>query len=262
MCPQVEMVDSAEKRVAETLEPHLRAHQVLATSAFNLIGALLAQVPEAPINKLPKALHVANKLMLRLSNDLRSVQILASKGYPIQALTIAASMCEVAYTVAWVGGDEARAQNWLDHENPTRPVQDLKTMIRHGRTVLRSPDPEGDTEREYHVYGQLCWAKHASPVLEKRYGIEVSPDKVTISAGPDASESGIRAAWFALEHTTRFIEVAAASFFNNHVQTYCSRETTDQLLAYMESVRDSLKGLEAEAVARWGNWNDPFPGKW
>jgi hypothetical protein len=65
-----------------------------------------------------------------------------------------------------------------------------------------------------------------------------------------------------LVHTTRFIEVAAASFFNNHVQTYCSRETTDQLLAYMESVRESAKGLLAKGVVRWGKWVDPFPGKW
>ena len=262
MCPQVEMVDSAERRIAEQLEPHLRAHQVLVTNAFNLIGALLVQVPESRIKKLQKALHVATKLMLRLSNDLRSVQILTSRGYPIQALTIAASMCEVAYTVAWVGADELRTQIWLDHENPTRPVRDLKTMVRYGRSALRSPDPEGDTKHVYRVYMQLCWAKHASPVLVKRYGIEASPDKVTITGGPDASGGAIRAAWFALEHTARFIEVAAASFFNNHVQTHCSRETADQLLAYMESIRENLKGLGAEAMARWGNQDDPFPGRW
>src|SRR3989441_1123822 len=151
MCQQVERVDSAEKRVAETLEPHLRAHQVLATSAFNLIGALLAQVPEAPINKLPKALHVAVKLMLRLSNDLRSVQILTSMGYPIQALSIAASMCEVAFTVAWIGADETRAQVWLDHDDPTRSLRDFRTMMRDALAALGIPDPEAQAQVEYRV---------------------------------------------------------------------------------------------------------------
>jgi hypothetical protein len=261
MCPRVQSLESAEKLAAEQLEPHLREHQALATNAFNLIAALLAQVPEAPINQLPKALHVANKLMLRLSNDLRSVQILASKGYPVQALTVAASVCEVAYTVAWIGGDEARAQTWLDHEIPTRTVQDLRTMIRHARTVLQSPDPEGDTKREYHVYEQLCWAKHANPLLEKRYGIEVSPEGVIISSGPDASEDAIRQAWFALEHSTRLIEIAAASFFNNHVQTYCPHETVDRLLAYMGFVRENLIKLRAEAITRWGSETEPSPGR-
>lgn len=262
MSPKIQSLDSTEKQVVEQLGPHLLEHQVLATDAFNLISILLAQVPEAPMKTIPKALGVAVKLMLRLSNDLRSVQILSSKGYSIQALAIAASMCEVAYTVAWVGADETRAQTWLDHENPTRPVRDLRTMIRYGRAALGSPDPEEDTKREYRVYVQLCWAKHASPVLEKRYGIEVSADKVTIPHGPDASGDAIRAAWFALENAARFVEIVAASFFNNHAQTYCSRETADWLLASMESARGSRKKLEAKARARWGNQDDPFPGRW
>ncbi len=261
MTPKIQSLDSTEKQVVEQLGPHLLEHQVLATDAFNLIGTLLAQVPEAPMNTLPKALHVAVKLMLRLSNDLRSVQILTSTGYPIQALAIAASMCEVAFTVAWIGADETRAQVWLDHDDPTRSLRDFRTMMRDALAALGIPDPEAQTQVEYRVYRQLCWAKHANPILEKRFGIEVSADKVISANGPDASEAAVRAAWFALEHGAAFAFIAATSFFNSHAQTYCPREVATQLLAFVEHVGAGRKKLEAVAMARWGK-DDPFPGRW
>ncbi len=213
------------------------------------------------MNTMPKALHVAVKLLLRLSNDLRSAQILTSMGYPIQAFAIAASMCEVAYTVAWIGGDETRAQVWLDHDDPTRSLRDLRTMMHDALAALGIPNPEAQTQVEYRVYRQLCWAKHANPVLEQRFGIEVSADKVISANGPDATEDAVRAAWFALEHSAAFGLIAAASFFNNHAQTYCPGEVATQLLAFVEHVGAGRKKLEGITIARWGN-DDPFAGRW
>ncbi len=261
MCPRAESLDTAEKHAAGQLEPQLREHQHITADAFNMISILLAQVPEGPMNTLPKALHVAVKLLLRLSNDLRSVQILASLGYPIQALTIAASMCEVTFAIVWIGADETRAQAWLDHNDPTKPVRNLRTMMHDGLAALGVPDPGARTKAEYKVYGQLCWAKHANPILEKRFGIDVSADKVISANGPDASEHAVRAALFALEHAARFVPIASASFFNNHLLSYCSQGTAEQLKALMESNNARRRELEAILIARWGS-EDPFPGRW
>jgi len=88
------------------------------------------------MNVFPKSLHVAVTLVFRLANDLRSVQMLAGTGYPVQALALVASMYEVAHTAAFIGNDESLAQEWLDHDDPTRLFRNVRLLTKKALTKL------------------------------------------------------------------------------------------------------------------------------
>jgi hypothetical protein len=257
----LETLQEAENRAMKQLGEKLRLHLALAVDAFNLISLLLLQVSPAPMNSLPKSWHVAIKLLLRLSNDLRCVELVAARGYPLQACTIAASMCEIAFGIAWVDANEERAQVWLKHDDPKEAPLDVRSMMREGLANLGVSDPEAQTKIEYRVYRQLSMAKHANPLLESRFGLTISGKTVTAMNGPDFSKEAIRATWFALEHAAGYAFIGSSSFFNSHLAARCTPEIADQLATKIESIGAGRKKLESIALAEWGN-QDPFPGKW
>ena len=51
---------------------------------------------------------------------LRCAALLAHRGYVVQACRLVASMYEVAFTLAFIGSDDGLAQEWVDHDHPTR----------------------------------------------------------------------------------------------------------------------------------------------
>lgn len=257
---KMETLAEAEARAQDALAPRLQKHLALASDAFDLIGFLLAHHPDAPMSALPKAMHVAVKLLLRLSNDLRGVQLHAERGYPLQALTVCASMYEIAYALGYIGPDETLAQKWLDHDSPARQFRSVKEMTRVTLERLGVTDPETVRHR-YRTYQQLCLAKHANPLLESRYGIEVRGDQVVSMNGPDTSETAVRAAMFALEHAAGLAFIAVAISLQSHFRSYMSNEIYTRLAGRTADIGARREELEAAAVARWGN-DEPFPGRW
>lgn len=197
----IERLQDAEACAVEELEPKLHPHLALSADAFTLITDLVAASPQGlRMKDLPPSLHVATKLLLRLSNELRGIELLTVRGYPMQACNIAASAYEVAFTIGYIGDDDARAQVWGDHNNPTRFPWDIPTMTRETLRALGSPDLETETAAAYRVYRQCCMAKHGNPILEGRFGVQVGDGNVVIINGPDTSEDAIRPARYALEH--------------------------------------------------------------
>src|SRR2546428_57613 len=199
--PVYQDLHQAEVAAIAALEPELRDHLALTTAAFNLIArlALLTEIHTTPMNVLPKSLHVAVMLLFRLANDLRSVQMLAGTGYPVQALVLVASMYEVAYTAAFIGNDESLAQEWLDYDDPTRLFRDVRSLTKEALTKLDLVDRPDRPDLEYRNYTMLCWAKHANPILERAWAVDVQGGTVTSTMGPNTSPLAVRFAWFALE---------------------------------------------------------------
>jgi len=249
-----------EQEAARVLEPQLRDHLVLTTTAFNLVGPLLSRAASGPLESLPRSLQVAIKLLLRLANDLRCVQILSIRGYPLQAAILVASLYEVAFTIAFVGRDDDLAQAWLDHDDPTTPFRDAWTLTRAVIVELGIPEPDAQTRKFYRVYRQLCLAKHANPLLESRLGAELRGDVVMHSNGPDTSENAIRVAWFTLQNATGLALIALENFLRSHLN-HCSAEDLSALVDALEAIGIERERLAAAAVARWGN-EDPFIGRW
>ncbi len=254
-------LQDAEREAAEVLATELGAHLTLAVDAFNMLSEVLSHTPRAPMKDLPPSLHVAVKLLLRLSNDLRCVEILAGRGYSVQAMVLAASMFEVAFAVAYIGSDDTLAQEWTKHDDPTRSFRDVYAMTREGLAKLEVDDLDLHARTEYKVYRQLCWAKHANPVLEKRVGIEVVGEVVVSMNGPSTAEDAVKAAWFALEHAVGLAVIAASSFLMKQLKEICSTDDYNRLVRLVDSIGTRRKALESDAIGRWGT-EDPFPGKW
>lgn len=259
MCQRTrgEPLEDAERRALAELEPELRNHTLLAAEAFDLLGAVLTSVPERRLAETPLALRVvAAVLLVRLSNDLRSVVLLTNRGYALQAVSLVASIYEIAYTIALIGSDTALVREWVNHDDPTRPFQEISRMTRNALTKLGISDTQA-WGRQYRVYRQLCLAKHANPLLQRQHGYQlVNTDVVTMN-GPDTSPSAIRAGWFALEHAVGLACVAMRSFVGNHVPT----DVCATLLATIENVDAKRATLNQLAQTRWGT-EDPFPGRW
>src|SRR3989441_9718548 len=123
----------AEMRAMQKLGPNLKEHTELALAAFNLIGEMLARLPEEVFAARRQSLKVANGLLARLANDMRCVALLANRDYPIQAGALGASIYEIAFTIASIGSDDRLAQQWIDHDNRseehTSELQSLAYLV-------------------------------------------------------------------------------------------------------------------------------------
>jgi hypothetical protein len=256
-----ESLRDAEWRAARDLEPQLRDHLTLTINAFNAIGMTLEYVPRSTVAELSASLRVALKLLLRLANDMHCAEELALRGYPLQAATLIASVYEVAFTIAFIGDDDRLAQQWVDHDDPTYPFRSAKEMTRRVFEKREIPNIEIQTGKFFRVYRQLCLAKHANPLLQSRFGVDVRTDVVVHSNGPDTSERAVQVAWFALQHAAGLVCIALVDFYESHLHKYCDSDMLTALRQALDAIGADRERLEAAAVARWGA-DDPFPGRW
>jgi hypothetical protein len=247
----------AEREALKVLEPELFRHGKLTEDAFNLIGVTLGRVPEQPFREISLPQKVTTSLLIQISNDLASSSMLAFRGYAVQSVTIVSSMFETSYCIATIGSDQAMAQRWADHDDPTRPFMKVKDMIICGLRNFDHPDPKAQAEIEYRVYRQLCMAKHSNPLFQMLHGYFFSRDEVIAMNGPNTSENFIRASWFALEHAAAVSFIALMSFITNHLSVKENKDLLNQVV----SIGDRREELENLGKKRWGTV-DPFPGKW
>ncbi len=253
-------IEETEAAAVKSLSDELAAHNQLAVRAFNLVGSACAALPVRPSSEVPKSCKVANTLLLRISNDLRGVTILANHGYGIQAAALAASLYESAYTVAYIGDNETLAEEWISHEDPKKPFRDVRSLTEKGLSNLGLQTIKEQAEIEYRVYQQLCMPKHANPLFQMRHGIRVEEKerKFVLFNGPDTSQEAVRVCWFALEHSSAAASfVAATSLVKSHVPP----EKSQPLSQEIDALGRLRKRLEEKAKERWGT-EDPFPGKW
>ena len=257
---RIPSVEETEATTVKTLSDELTVHNQLAVRAFNLVGSVLAALPDRPSSEIPKSCKVANALLVRISNDLRGVTILANHGYAIQAAALAASLYESAYTVAYIEDNETLAEEWISHEDPKKPFRDVRSLTEKGLSNLGLQTIKEQAEIEYRVYQQLCMPKHANPLFQMRHGIRVEEKerKFVLFNGPDTSQDAVRVCWFALEHSSAAAGlVAAGSFVRSHVPLGKGLPLAREIKA----VGRLRKQLEQKAKERWGT-EDPYPGKW
>lgn len=254
-------IHKAEHEALEALKDEMKDHDQLASEMYDLIGWTVALVPERPIAQVPLAERVCLTLMSRISDDLRCASNLARVGYSLQALTMASSIYEGAFTIAYVGNSEEIASAWRDHEDPIQPFRSVRDLTMGGlRTLgLESPELEAQVEIEYRVYRQLCWAKHLNPVLQSRFGhhLDEEMSSVIFTNGPDLSDEGVRACWFALQHSVASVGRALISLTVLHIPG----ERQESVISLAGDLGHRSKELEHRAKERWGT-EDPFPGKW
>lgn len=149
MSPQGESLGEAEQQALQLLEPALRNHALVTENAFNLIGETLSCAPEILLRDLSQSRKAATSLLVRLSNDLRSAALLALRGYPVQAASLVASMYEAAFCIAYIGADNAIAQQWIDHADPTQPFRKVLTLTKNALHRLGVENTDEETRNFY-----------------------------------------------------------------------------------------------------------------
>jgi hypothetical protein len=251
-----ETTQEAEAKALQQMRVELRGHLDVIETAHNLIGKILS-LPDRPLDQTPHALIVATNLLIRLTNDLRSIAMLAERGFPLQALVIGSGTYETAFTIAYIDADEDLARAWGMHDDPTHPFRDAWTLTREGQAKLGNPDPDTAAELDYRAYRQLCWAKHINPVLQMQHGFQIVERSVVAQNGPDVSEPGIRAAWWVLDRAVRLAYLALASFVNGHIP----EEQRGSIVQEVELLAERRQELAKRAISKWGK-EDPFSGKW
>jgi hypothetical protein len=227
---------NAEARTRSELSASLSVPLSVARDAFDLIGTLVSRIPAGPLGKFPASMHVAVLLMMRLSNDLRCVEMLTASGYPAQALSLVASMCEEAFGVGFIGTDDELAKGWLEHDDPTRIYRDVRTMALATFRNLDRPDPEGEADVAYKVYQELCIVKHANPMFTTRFGLAVEGEQVIGGNGPMSGDGAMRAGWAALEQGISMVAIAATIFLNGSIRSYISREEWQRLAGWVHAL--------------------------
>jgi len=257
-------IEASEEKAAESLNREIASHIELIRLTFNFINKTLQLLPKRKLSEISQAEKVCSSLLLRLTNDLRCIDMLVSRGYPLQAGTLASSVFEIAYTIIFIGSDEARAQRWIDHDDPKRAFCTVRNMVesslnKRGKLMsLSNEDIKERVESEYRIYRQFCWPKHTNPLLQKVLGYRDQGGKLLMVNGPDTSEDAIRVAWFALDYTAGLLVFCISVFVEEFLAGDEIMEITQDALLALQERGNALKQA---AISRWGQ-EDPFPGKW
>lgn len=256
-----ESLDDAEQQAKSIMGSQLVKHLNLALLATNTIAFVLDQAPVLPIAKVKWSRKVVTVLLVRTSNDIRAAGLLAWHGYTLQAASQIANCHESAFIVALIGSDDDLAKKWLNHDDPTTlPFGKIKAITRKALQNLNVPNLDGQTAAECVTYSQLCWAKHANPILQKSHGVELKKGDLVFFNGPDTSEASIRLVCYALEHSAHLAYLALCSFVTNHL-THISDHTMPTIKQRLGTLGSEKHLLSESSIKRWGQ-NDPFPGKW
>jgi len=216
MLQERENIDDVERATVERLNSVLRDYVVVSHRVCNAVNLAMAGAPDATFKDVPQSRRVAMNLMIRLANELRCIILLAIRGYPLQAASLVASLWEVAHTIAYVGGDDVRAKDWVAHNDPKRPFQSAFSLT---ADVVKSldgvSDPQGMIARAYKVYQGFCQAKHSNPLLQQHFGHYMTDEFVVAMNGPDESEAALSLARSTLKRASQLTLIGVASYFDN-----------------------------------------------
>jgi hypothetical protein len=235
----IESISESEIQTALMLEDRLGQLDALAAKAFDLIATILAMPDPRPINKTPLAKSVQINLLVRLSNDLRTVSMLARIGYGIQTATIASALQEIAWMSLHIGIDEERAKEWVNHKTDRRSYGSQNLLA---KLVLQERYPlnyEDSLKREVEVYETLCKFKHGNPQFQKFFGTNGNEEYVTIRNGPESSENSIRCCFYSMHQSIRLILLVS----ENYSRLYFAQDLAISFKTLARSIHSDYKKL-------------------
>lgn len=164
-----------------------------------------------------RASHLAAlHLMIKLYNDISTVYILTYGGFTIQAMTIASSAFEAAYTIGFIGEDNDKANKWLAHSKEYHCPWKISHIIEEISKELS----DGNIDIypiQKRLYAQLCMAKHANPLLLVNHGYKVVSDRKVFKIGPDNNDASCCAGWMALQGSVVSAFLASMYYICHHV---------------------------------------------
>jgi hypothetical protein len=206
-----------ERQAQAALRRDLAPYNQLANATHRLVAAGIATCTEGRAGPPAHSAEVQARLLVRLSHDLRVVQLAAKRSYSLQALTLAAGIFELANAVAYIGTNLERARAWERHEETKKsypPLSERRNAIRATLLALVPdiPDIERRTDGQEKLYSTLCMAKHGNPKALRRFGVAVVGSTVRLYHGPFVASYVVRQGRFALYHSARLVALATMVF--------------------------------------------------
>jgi len=234
-----ENIHEVERDVRDRLRGALKPHFAVIDQVFNSVNRAFAAAPEIPFTQASPSRKVTTVLMVRLSNDLRSIVLLAERGYPLQAASLVPPLYEVVHGIAYIGQDDERAKLWINHTDPMHSFQSAWALTEEVvKTLDGVSDPSGLIARAYKVYQRFCQAKHANPLLQQHYGHYATDEAVMVMNGPDGSDGAIALTKETLKWASKLALIGIASFLDNHAP-----EGKTHLQPATDAIRSALGSL-------------------
>jgi hypothetical protein len=250
-------IEDLEAAAMDALSLELGLHIALLREAFRIIVLATRGIGgPKPLSEVPPGARVCMSLLTRIANDLRGIEVIAHRGYALQAATIAAATFETAYAIAHIAGHEDRAARWIEHTDLKNSYEKTKRCV---QAVLRESgvaDVESLIRSELEIYQQLCLAKHSNPVLQSQHGLSADEKSVGWVIGPVLDEETIRVLWYALTQASRLACVAAIHFSRRYIADAALKELAERVVPALGEV-DRIAQRAAERG--WGH--GPFQGK-
>lgn len=238
-----------ENKASDQLLPELKEHLKYANDTYNLAFKVQQAIDGQVLSEIPEVAKAQFMILMRSTDYLRCVQLLAVKGYPEQAGTLTASLFELSHTALYFSHSPDKAKEWLEADSIVQEVPWGILGSNWKKSVRANCEHLGDValaKTEYQVYRQLCWLKHSLPKMQD---MRVETDGVSLIFGPHTDERAISHAWFALEHGGRLTELVVSLL----LESYATNETRAEL----EAITETRLALRQKAIERFGQEN-PF----
>lgn len=259
MTNQVEnlSVEQDEQRARNLLHPQIIGHLNLANEVCSLIWRVDASFNDTRFQDMPEPLLVRLILLSRIADDLRVIQHLCLMGYSEQACALGATVFENAHTSVFIGTDDERADQWINHDDPKQSFRPVRQMVKENVSRLAAGDKDIQVDAEYDVYTQLCWFKHTNPMVQDLRDPNFWELYGTLRHSPDTSEQGVRQCWKVLEEVSRLGLFAAVETLDQDVPG----DQRGEIAAMVEKMNPIFDELHKRAKDRWGT-SRPFRGEW
>jgi len=230
---------------AHDIERHLR----LADQVFETIALTIHQAShDGDINPSSSKL-VTENLLAQIAQDLKAVGLLVRSGFPYQAVTVAVSIFEHGMMAASIGDNDQRAQKWLDHDEESRNIDKVNTLVKLALETIEQRN-RGISARLGDlydgIYKPLCAFKHGNPVVQQHMHHEVDQG-LPMSIFADDRRRSILAAYWAVEAAVRSAWMALVVFIERHVQDPQKvSEIVGGLNRSLNTIKDIRKKKERE----------------
>ena len=206
---KVELLVQKEEFASDKIWPEVQDHINYLSTVYTLCFAFSSITNNQTVTRNNPVFIAKIMILMRISDFIRSIQLLVSMAYPEQAATLTASIFELAHTGASFSYLEGTAEKWLTANSiENRMPNLLGNNIKSWKDLIKNNVAHFGSDNyiyEYQVYEQLCWMKHSHPIIQ---GLIFKDNYAKFQVGPYSDENSIRYAWFSMNHAGRL-----ASFF-------------------------------------------------
>lgn len=133
------------------------------------------------------ARKIGSALLAAQARNLRSVQLMAARGYPQEAATITRTALERGFLQAFISGDEEKAERWNAHAATEKTFEPFFNCVKSVGKRWYSTDPamrQAFEDGEKALYAHVSSYAHNNPATTKLLDLRVVDGEVMLSTMP------------------------------------------------------------------------------